>query len=425
MNQPKDGLDGLQIVLNQYNLGSFEDLYTNFILSLIIRTTENQYLFPAIDLSKFSFINYDFANALPSSLISRIPSFGVDIKRLENATINDQHEIQIIIPAGLGNSKIYLIRQDVNGNTYVEKQMSSTNLKELLLPGVEKQVLMINLDNQTKDFLTQMVRSNLSNPEPQILEPNSTGEFGVNTNSIVLSPEQVSTIISSGVSGTINLSFSGSGVFSLPFSNNSSSTLRLSLPRNVVTTAVGMDLHKEIKLSVNSLVPVTGERFLLLSAYTSSQIIFMNENTIPVNIALTYDVVDSNIFPIEDPQTTIGSNSTILSQEEYEKLAGGGAGGCFIATAAYGDYNHPFVRILCIFRDRYLLTSSLGQKFVAWYYANFSIMSKTISSSVSLQVLGQIILIPLVAFATIMINPLIFMLIFTLAYLGFWKGREC
>ena len=72
---------------------------------------------------------------------------------------------------------------------------------------------MLNLDNQTKDFITQMVRSNLSNPVPQILEPDSTGEFGVNTNSIALSAEQVSAVISSGVSGTINLNFPSSGVF--------------------------------------------------------------------------------------------------------------------------------------------------------------------------------------------------------------------
>ena len=204
----------------------------------------------------------------------------------------------MIIPAGLGQSKIYLLRQDANSNLYVEKQMVNTDLNELLLPDVEKQVLMLNLDNQTKDFITQMVRSNLSNPVPQILEPNSTGEFGVNTNSIALSAEQISAVISSGVSGTINLNFPSSGVYSLPFSNNSSSVLRLSLPSNIVTTAVNMDFYKDIKLSVNSLVPVTGERYLLLSDNSSTQIIFMNQNTIPVNIALTYDIVDSSVFSV-------------------------------------------------------------------------------------------------------------------------------
>ena len=227
----------------------------------------------------------------------------------------------MIIPAGLGQSKIYLIRQDLDGNSYVEKQMSNSDLKELLLPGVEKQALIINLDNQTKDFMTQMVRSNLNDPIPKVLEPNSTGEFGINTNSITLSPEQVSAVISSGLSGTINLSFSDSGVYSLPFSNNSSSTLRLSLPLTIASTAVGMDFHNEAKLSVNSLIPVTGERFLILRENSSTQIIFMNENTIPVNISLTYDIVNSSIFPVADAAVTVGSSSTVLIQYNFTASA--------------------------------------------------------------------------------------------------------
>ncbi len=425
MIQSKDGLEGLQIVLNQYNLGSFEDLYVNFVLSLVVRTTENQYITPAINLSRFSFVNYDLANTLPSSFISRLTSFGVDVKRVQNTSSADQYEIQMIIPSGLGQSKIYLLREDVNGNSYVEKQLTIEDLKELLLPGVEKQALIINLDNQTKDFLTQLVRSDLSNPSPQVLEPNSSGEFGANTSAIVLSPEQVSTVLSTGVSGTIDLSFSASGVFSLPFSNNSSSTLRLSLPNNIVTTAITMDFHNETKLSVNSLIPVTGERFLLLSGNSSTQIIFMNENTIPVTVSLTYDVVDSSLFPILDSPSTVESSSTALSQEELEKLAGGGAGGCFIASASFGNYKHPFVEILCLFRDKYLLSNTVGQNVVAWYYLNSPALAKIISSSKSLQLLGQLLLLPLVIFALIMLNPMICTFILILACLGMWKGREC
>ena len=41
---------------------------------------------------------------------------------------------------------------------------------------------------------------------------------------------------------------------------------------------------------------------------------------------------------------------------------GGGGGGCFIATAAYGSLLEPHVRILCKFRDQYLLTNGPGKK---------------------------------------------------------------
>ena len=42
-------------------------------------------------------------------------------------------------------------------------------------------------------------------------------------------------------------------------------------------------------------------------------------------------------------------------------------GGCFIATAAYGSYFHPFVATLKSFRDRLLMTHPPGRSFVAWY----------------------------------------------------------
>lgn len=50
------------------------------------------------------------------------------------------------------------------------------------------------------------------------------------------------------------------------------------------------------------------------------------------------------------------------------EIVGGGGGNCFIATAAYGSYLHDDVMIFRQFRDQYLLTNSLGQAFVEFYY---------------------------------------------------------
>jgi len=53
-------------------------------------------------------------------------------------------------------------------------------------------------------------------------------------------------------------------------------------------------------------------------------------------------------------------------QKSQEK----GGGGCFIATAVYGSYDHPDVIVLRRFRDTTLQSCVSGREFIAWYYRN-------------------------------------------------------
>ena len=57
---------------------------------------------------------------------------------------------------------------------------------------------------------------------------------------------------------------------------------------------------------------------------------------------------------------------------EYYQEAGGTAEGgfCFVATAAYDDYDHPYVKVLRDFRDQTLARTEAGQGFIDWYYEN-------------------------------------------------------
>lgn len=54
---------------------------------------------------------------------------------------------------------------------------------------------------------------------------------------------------------------------------------------------------------------------------------------------------------------------------------------CFIATATMGDYEHPYVISLRLFRDKTLLSSWAGKKFVALYYQTSPYFANKIANS--------------------------------------------
>lgn len=56
-------------------------------------------------------------------------------------------------------------------------------------------------------------------------------------------------------------------------------------------------------------------------------------------------------------------------QQIFAKETVKGKGGCYIATACYGSYNHPDVLVFRRFRDQSLLTTSIGKFLVTVYYA--------------------------------------------------------
>lgn len=67
-----------------------------------------------------------------------------------------------------------------------------------------------------------------------------------------------------------------------------------------------------------------------------------------------------NVVTPHSVNISTSSNSNSSTQKRSE--------GCYIATMAYGDYNHPKVMVLRRYRDNILAKSTYGRAFIKIYY---------------------------------------------------------
>ena len=109
----------------------------------------------------------------------------------------------------------------------------------------------------------------------------------------------------------------------------------------------------------------------------------------------------------------------------FELYDGAEAGGfCFIATAAYGSYAHPLVKVLRVFRDRVLNVTPLGAAFVWAYYRYAPPLAEQVAANSALAGWVRVWLVPVALIAlVIMLLPFV-----AVGWLGFrafrWAGRS-
>ena len=137
------------------------------------------------------------------------------------------------------------------------------------------------------------------------------------------------------------------------------------------------------------------------SASTDSVTVLGLEN----GLSYIFEVVTIDEARNVSTPATVGEVIPAPEQDLWERYkdAGGSADGehCFIATAAFGDYDHPQVRILRQFRDRQLLPTAGGRALVAAYYALSPRIASFLAHSVSARLIVRLALIPLVDVARV------------------------
>jgi hypothetical protein len=126
------------------------------------------------------------------------------------------------------------------------------------------------------------------------------------------------------------------------------------------------------------------------------------QSTCSITVTFTPSSPGSKAATLEinsnDPnQATVSISLTGVGVNNDSGSGGGdGGGGCFIATAAYGSYLDPHVKILREFRDVYLLSNPIGYQLVEEYYKLSRPIAAYISEHESFKAITRAILTPVV-----------------------------
>lgn len=167
-------------------------------------------------------------------------------------------------------------------------------------------------------------------------------------------------------------------------------------------------LTNEICYSVVVVPYLLPNYYVIVKAFYAHDTSFLSTVSNEVNQSLgakIYDATTSNVihdFPeMITPQPNLPNN------------------GCFIATAAYGNYSAPEVRLLRKFRDSYLMTNAGGQLFVKWYYRYSPMAADFLDAHAWLKPLVRAALLPVVGLAYLFTSDYSCVGIFAIALITF------
>jgi hypothetical protein len=119
-------------------------------------------------------------------------------------------------------------------------------------------------------------------------------------------------------------------------------------------------------------------------------------------------------------------SETVDFWEIYNESGGSGGNFCFIATAAFGSYDHPMVQVLRAFRDRFLAKLPFGSQLIQTYYAAGPAMADAVDKSSALRgiAVGGLSIIALMTVPFTILTPFGTLIALTLL-LGFsWYRRR-
>lgn len=134
-----------------------------------------------------------------------------------------------------------------------------------------------------------------------------------------------------------------------------------------------------------------------------------------------FNNVDAQGGAIED--FVIAATSANLNGTEQIRSPGGGGGGCFIATAAFGSPLANEIDVLRTVRDRYLMPNAIGAIFADTYYRVSPPIAGVVAEHPGLASFTRALLTPVVAVFALRMNQT-YWLVGGLTMLGIFVARR-
>ncbi len=150
-----------------------------------------------------------------------------------------------------------------------------------------------------------------------------------------------------------------------------------------------------------NLTPVTGTTYNPATGNVEFSINHFSVFGIGPGPAAPEPVVNNDPAPaVSDP--IVNNDSVVAASGGGD--GGQGGGGCFIATAAYGSYEQPYVQLLRRFRDRFLLTNAPGTWFVEQYYKTSPPLSDWLLERDGWRAVVRVALLPLIGVSWVLLE---------------------
>jgi len=144
--------------------------------------------------------------------------------------------------------------------------------------------------------------------------------------------------------------------------------------------------------------------FVIRHAKTTTQLLQGGGSIVPLTDILATDYLYGTVTVRVRSLSVFGIGPATAPGLTGVGDSGGGGGGCFIATAAYGSSLDRHVDILRKFRDVYLLPNQLGQAFVRTYYRYSPPMADVIGKHELLRVAARAVLAPMVLLGFVLLS---------------------